>query len=140
MRWIFLILVFVVACLRAEERYAYKDGGGKYMSGHVFIVSEWLAIEGKDQELWERAKQVLTLTRENEPGCIRAHVTRQLVHPASPGKSPYTIVLLQEYTDMDAFEAHVKSAYVVNFFETCVQDKATAIVKDWTCRLFSEGE
>lgn len=65
------------------------------MSGHVFVVSEWLPKEGYDQELWRHFKRLMALSLEKESGCVRAHVTRQISHPGSPSKSKYTIVLLQ---------------------------------------------
>lgn len=107
------------------------------MTHHVFVVSEWLAKEGKDRELWERAKQVMHLT-SREKGCVRAHATRQISHPGSPGKSPYKIILLQEYVDLKAFDVHCKAEYVVDFFKTYVEDPRSSIVEAWTCRLLSE--
>ena len=108
------------------------------MSSHVFVVSEWLPKENCEQELWVYFKNLISLTLENEPGCVRAHVTRQIAHPGSPGKSKYKIVLLQEYVDIGAFDIHCNAPYVIDAFKQCVQDEATAIVKDWRCRLFSE--
>jgi hypothetical protein len=57
------------------------------MSGHVFVVSEWLPKENCEHELWQRFKNLMDLTLENETGCVGAHVTRQIPHPGSPGKS-----------------------------------------------------
>jgi len=111
---------------------------GAKKSGPVFVVSEWLPRENKDQELWQLAKKIMAMTLENEKGCVRAHATRQIVHPGSPGKSKYTIVLLQEYVNLQAFDHHCGSDYVTHFFKTCVENEETAIVKEWTCRLFSE--
>ena len=82
------------------------------MSGHVFIVSEWLPKENREEELWKQWKNLMALTRENESGRIRAHATKQISHPGSPGKSKYKIVLLQEYVDIQAFDMHCKSSYV----------------------------
>lgn len=36
--------------------------GDESMSDHVFVVSEWLAKENHDQELWERFKELMRLT------------------------------------------------------------------------------
>lgn len=109
------------------------------MSSHVFVVSEWLAKEGHDQELWERAKEIMALTAEKEKGCLSARATRQITHPGSPTKSKYTIVLLQEYVDISAFDFHCQADYVTHFFSHYVDNKDTAIVEDWQCRLFNEG-
>lgn len=108
------------------------------MSGRVFIVSEWLAKENHDQELWDRAKEVMNLTLQNEQGCMRAHALRQISHPGAPGKSKYPIVLHQEYINMEAFNTHCQAPYVKDFFTSCVDNKETSIVADWCCRLFTE--
>ena len=73
-------------------------------------------------------------------GCLSAHATRQIAHPGSPGKSKYTIVLFQEYINLQAFDVHCAADYVSNFFKTHVDNKETAIVEEWCCRLFSEEE
>ena len=110
------------------------------MSGHVFVVSEWLPKEGCEQELWEHFKKLMVSSSEKEKGCVRAHATRQISHPGSPSKSKYTIVLLQEYVDLKAYDIHCASDYVANAFKEWVENKETAIVADWQCRLFSEDE
>jgi len=108
------------------------------MPNHVFVVSEWLAKENQEQELREQFKKLLNLSLENESGCISARVTHQVEHPGSPTKSKYTIVLLQEYADIKAFDIHCKAEYVTNFFKKFIENKETALVEDWQCRLFSE--
>lgn len=109
------------------------------MSKPVFVVSEWLPKEGKDHELWEVLNGLMVLSRK-ESGCVRAHATRQISHPGSPTKSKYTIVLLQEYIDIAAFDAHCAADYVTSAFREFIENKDTTIVADWQCRLFSEGE
>lgn len=106
------------------------------MSDHVFVVSEWLAKENCDEALWQAFKQLMKHTRENEEGCIRAHATRQISHPGSPGTSKFNIVLLQEYRDIAAFDAHCSSDYVADF----AQEHLESLVDDWTCRLFQASE
>ncbi len=105
---------------------------------HVFVVSEWLPKENCEEELWKQFKKLLAVTLKNERGCIRAHVTRQIPHPGSPGKSKYKIVLLQEYVDIKAFDSHCDANYVTDFFKEYIENEETSIVKEWTCRLFSE--
>jgi quinol monooxygenase YgiN len=112
--------------------------GSSNMSDPVFVVSEWLPKADHDQELWALAKEIMSLTLENEKGCLRAHAWRQIAHPGAPGTSKYTIVLHQAYENMDAFNAHCESEYVTNFFKRYVANGETSIVEDWTCRLFSE--
>lgn len=109
------------------------------MSESVFVVSEWLPKKGHEQELWQLFKKLLALTLEKEKDCIRAHVTHQIPHPGSPGKSKYTIVLLQEYANIEAFDVHCSADYVKNFFKKYIESQETAIIEDWTCRLFSEN-
>ena len=108
------------------------------MSDHVFVVSEWLPKEGCDQELWRQFKKLMALSLEKESGCVRAHATRQISHPGSPGKSKYTIVLLQEYVDIKSFDIHCGADYVNRCFKQFVENKETSLVADWRCRLFGE--
>jgi len=110
------------------------------MSGHVFVVSEWLPKENCEEELWKHCKKIMALTLENETGCIRAHATRQISHPGSTGKSKYKIILLQEYVDIKAFDMHCNADYVTGFFKKYVENEETSIVEDWRCRLFSEAD
>lgn len=108
------------------------------MSDRIFVVSEWLPKEGYDQELYRQFKKLMALTLAKEKGCVRAHATRQISHPGSPSKSKYPIVLLQEYVDVKAFDVHCAADYVTDFFKEFIENKETAIVADWQCRLFKE--
>jgi len=110
------------------------------MPTHVFVVSEWLPKEGCEHELWLRLKNIMALSLENEKGCLRAHATKQVLHPGAPSKSEYSIILLQEYVDLKAFDIHCASDYVAQAFKEMVEDPATAMVADWRVRLFSEEE
>ncbi len=110
------------------------------MSGHVFVVSEWLPKENCDEKLWKVLKNLMATTLENEKGCVSARATRQIAHPGSPGKSKYKIVLLQEYTGTKAFDIHCNSTYVADAFKKYVGDEDTSLVKEWTCRLFSDSD
>ncbi|MCI5052094.1 MAG: antibiotic biosynthesis monooxygenase [Simkaniaceae bacterium] len=108
------------------------------MSGHVFVVSEWLPKKGCEEKWWKHCKEVMALSKEREEGCVRAHATRQIAHPGSPTQSKFSIVLLQEYVSIEAFDAHCAADYVKNVFEKYVGDKKSALVEEWRCRLFSE--
>ncbi|MCE5295285.1 MAG: antibiotic biosynthesis monooxygenase [Chlamydiales bacterium] len=108
------------------------------MSNHVFVVSEWLPKEKCEEQLWDFFKDLMAVTKKNEPGCISARATRQVAHPGSPGTSKYTIVLLQEYDTIASFDAHCQTDYVKNAFERYIDDDKTSIVQEWCCRLFSE--
>lgn len=112
---------------------------GEDMSDHVFVVSEWLPKENYEEELWDFFKELMKITKKNESGCIRAHATRQISHPGAPGKSKFKIVLLQEYVDINAFEAHCNSDHVKNAFNKYMADPETSIIEDWCCRLLSEN-
>ncbi|MDF1655047.1 MAG: antibiotic biosynthesis monooxygenase [Coxiellaceae bacterium] len=107
------------------------------MSSHVFVVSEWLAEDGKDQELWQVFQNLMSISRK-EKGCIRANATRQISHPGSPGISKYTIVLLQEYLDIESFDEHCAADYVVKFFKDYIENPDANLIADWTCRLFCD--
>lgn len=98
------------------------------MSSHVFVVSEWLPKQGCEKELQKHFKQLIALTKEHEKGCVRAHVTKQISHPGSPGKSKYKIILLQEYIDVEAFDIHCEADYVTNFVKKYIEDENTSIV------------
>jgi quinol monooxygenase YgiN len=143
MLWLCSCVLFFITALHAngfsDSAEVKRIYGEVNMSDHVFVVSEWLPRAGKSQELWQHAKRMMALTRK-EKGCVRAHATRQITHPGAPGQSKYTIVCLQEYKNLEAFNTHCSSEYVTEFFETCVQNERTAIVDEWTCRLFDEGE
>lgn len=108
----------------------------------VFVVSEWLPKKGHEKEVFTLFKKLLSLTKEKEPGCIRAHVTRQIPHPGSPGTSKFTIVLLQEYKDLSSFDLHCSADYVQNFFKTYIDNEnpEANLIEEWRCRLFSEEE
>ena len=103
------------------------------MTQPVFVVSEWLAKPGKDQELWQCFETLLDISLK-EKGCITARATRQIAHPGAPGTSKFNIVLMQEYIDIQAFDFHCQQAHVKDFFKTHIED----LVEDWTCRLFRE--
>ncbi len=109
------------------------------MSKSVFIVSEWLAKPGHEQELWQRLKKLMSQTQQ-EKGCISARATRQIAHPGSPGKSKYTIVLMQEYADITDFDLHCQADYVTDFVKTYIENPKTAIIADGRCRCLSEAE
>ena len=108
------------------------------MADHVFVVSEWLPKENCEKELSTVIKKLSSLVLEKEKGCVSARVTKQISHPGSPGKSKYTIVCMQEYVNIHAFDMHCATDYVADFFKTCVENEKTALVKEWTCRLFAE--
>lgn len=110
------------------------------MSGHVFVVSEWLPKEDCEEELWNFFKELMALTKKSESGCISARATKQISHPSAPGKSKYKIVLFQEYTDIKAFDSHCHADYVQNAFKKYIEDEETSMIEDWCCRLFSEDE
>lgn len=109
------------------------------MSDHVFVISEWLPTVGCEQKLWNYFNELVKLTLQNEQGCIRAHAMKQIPHPGAPSESKFTIVLQQEYVDVDAFNIHCDSEYVKKAFEECIGNEDTALVADWQCRLFSEN-
>lgn len=140
----FFIFSYLATGLRADS----CDAEGKCerpnrsidMSGHVFVVSEWLPKENCEEELWTQLKKIVASTKENESGCIRTHATRQVLHPGAPGKSKYKIVLLQEYVDVRAFDIHCNADYVIQGFKKFVENEETALVQDWCVRLFGEEE
>ena len=110
------------------------------MSTHVFVVSEWLPKKNCEQECWQQLKKLMAQTLENEKGCVSARAMRQISHLNSPGKSKYTIMLQQEYMNVEAFDIHCNTEYVKNFVKKYIENKETALIEDGTCRLFSERD
>ncbi len=106
----------------------------------VYVISEWLPIKGCEKELWFKLKDLMRTTQELEPGCISARATKQITHAGSPGKSKYSIVLMQDYVNIEAFDLHCQAEYVIKFIKKYLEKKDTAIVEDGRCRLFSENE
>lgn len=109
------------------------------MSSHIFVVSEWLPKENHEHALFEAFKKLAQLTREKETGCIKYNVTRQIPHPGSKGQSKYTILLIQEYVNTEAFDIHCQSEHVSDFIKNHIEGDNTGIVEDWRCRVF-EGK
>ena len=86
-----VLFIWILGFLAASSHViAYdKENRGEEMSGHVFVVSEWLPKENCEEELWLFFKELMALTKKSERGCIRAHATRQIPHPGAPGNSKY---------------------------------------------------
>jgi len=106
------------------------------MSEPVFVISEWLPKEGCDQEVFDRLKFLMQMTRQSEKGCVQAYAFEQIAHPKSPGKSKYKIVLFQEYKELEDFNIHTEMPYVKAFVKTYIENPETAIIQDGSCRLF----
>jgi quinol monooxygenase YgiN len=103
------------------------------MSERVFVVSEWLPKKNCEEQLWIFLNTIMTLT-ENEKGCVRAHAYRPTNLPESPVKSKYPFMLLQEYIDIQAFEAHCQEEHTKNAFE----QQVPLLVEEWTCRILQD--
>ena len=110
------------------------------MSEPVFVISEWLPKEGCDQEVVERLKSLMDMTRTSEKGCVQAYAFEQIAHPKSPGTSKYKIVLFQEYKALADFNTHTEMPYVKEFVKTYIEHPETAIIQDGTCRLFRKSD
>lgn len=103
------------------------------MSSSVFVVSEWLSKDKQDQTLFESFKKLAKLALEKEKGCLKYNVTRQISHPATKGESKYTILLMQEYVNKEAFDIHCNSEHVADFVKNNIE-----LVEDWRCRILCE--
>lgn len=108
------------------------------MTKSVFVVSEWLPKVGSEQELWDVFKKLSLECLDKEPGCVTYRVTKQITHPGSPGKTKFTIILMQEYESLKAFDEHCESEHCKNAFNTFINEGPGRIVEDWRCRLLSE--
>ena len=107
------------------------------MLKHVQCVAEFLPKDGCEQELFDQLKQVGVKSLKNEEGCLRYLVTKQLPHAVSPQMSKYTVVTIEEFVDMQAFDKHCSSSYFKDFFQKYVESKVTGLVEDVNVRLFS---
>ena len=108
------------------------------MNKQVHVVSEWLPKKGHEQELWDTFKIFAKECLEKEEGCITYRVTKQIPHPGSPGKTKFTIVLMETFKNLKAFDEHCEAEHTVNAFNTFINLGPGCIVEDWRCRLFSE--
>ena len=93
--------------------------------------------EGCAEQLFESFKQLAANTLKNENGCITYNVTRQVPHPGAKGESKYKIVLLQEYVDTNAFDAHSQSLHVQEFIKKNIEEND--IIADWRSRVLSNS-
>ena len=109
------------------------------MTHPVFVISEWQPKLGKERALLQQFEKLVAQTRQ-ESGCINAYILQHIDHPNSPTPSNYSLVAMQQYESVEAFEKHCAQAYVKQFFATVVEGETTALVADWRCRLFKEGE
>jgi len=109
------------------------------MLSNVLVISEWLPKKNHEQILLESFKKLASLTLEKEQGCLKYNVTRQILHPGTKGQSKYTIILVEEFANIEAFEIHCQSEHVSDFVKNYIENKNTGVVEDWRCRIFSEG-
>ena len=106
------------------------------MSNHVIVISEWLPKKDRHNDLLKVFKELAAITMQKEKDCIRYSVTQQVEHPGAPGKSKFTIILIQEYSNPKAFDAHCVSEHVQAFAKKYFEDD-NSLIEDWQCRLFS---
>ena len=76
------------------------------MSSKVVVISEWLPESNQDETVFQLFKELARNTLGNEKGCLKYHVMRQVSHPCATGESKFSIVLIQEYTNTQAFDEH----------------------------------
>lgn len=107
------------------------------MLKHVQCIAEFLPKEGCEQELFDQLNHVKAKSLKHEEGCLRYLVTKQIPHAISPQMSKYTIVTIEEFVDMQAFDKHGSSSYFKDFFHKYVENKSTGLVEDLNVRLFS---
>jgi quinol monooxygenase YgiN len=113
--------------------------GEPVMSKPVFVVSEWLPKKGHEQELWDTFKAFSLECLEKEEGCASFCVTKQLAHPVSSGKTQFTIILMETFVSLPAFDTHCDAEHTVRAFNMFINEGDGCIVEEWRCRLFSEG-
>lgn len=106
------------------------------LNHHVYVVAEFLPVQGQEEELYRLLKNMASVTLENEKNCLKYVVTRQIEHPGAAGASKYKIVSIEEFKDKDAFDVHCQSDYVADFVEKYVKNERM-VIQDFNVRLLS---
>ncbi|WP_070968735.1 putative quinol monooxygenase [Vibrio sonorensis] len=89
------------------------------MSNRVYVLAQFKAKPGKEDELFEVLK-ALEPDSVREEGCVQYIVTRQIDHPSAT-RNEYSIVFNEIWADGEAWAAHGRRFQIHNFFETQVQ-------------------
>ena len=108
------------------------------MSNHVYCIAEFLATKNNEQELFDRLTELYAKTLKKESGCLKYSLTRQIPHPGAPGTSKYTFVVIEEFSDIEAFDHHYQSDHVAEFIKQYIENEDTVLIEDMCVRLFRE--
>ncbi len=107
------------------------------MTKRIYCIAEFEPKPGCEQELFEKLASLEPLAIR-EDGCIRYRVTRQIKHPQTMQESRFSIMFIEEWANIEAFEAHSVQPYITNFFERYVENPETSLTADCNVRLFSD--
>jgi quinol monooxygenase YgiN len=108
------------------------------MSEHILLISEWLPKENCEQRLLEAFQDLARKTLDDEKGCVQFNVSKQLLHSKTTAPRDFKIMLMQEYESVEDFEKHCEAPYVVEAFEVLLENKGTALIDNYECRIFSK--
>ncbi|MCE2594345.1 antibiotic biosynthesis monooxygenase [Motilimonas cestriensis] len=87
----------------------------------VYVIAQFRAKEGKEQELFEVLKALEPSSREEE-GCLQYILTRQIDHPSAT-RSDYSILFNEVWADAASWTAHGERKEIQDFFQQHVVDE-----------------
>ena len=76
----------------------------------IVCVAEFIAKEGKEEELLEALHALIPATRSEE-GNIRYELNQAI-------DAPRTITFIEKYAGQEAFDFHCNTPYIKTFFDT----------------------
>ncbi len=91
------------------------------MSSRVYVIAQFKAKTGKEQELFETLK-ALEPDSYREEGCLQYTVTRQIDHPCITERNDYSIVFNEIWANAASWQAHGERQQIKDFFESQVQN------------------
>lgn len=92
----------------------------------LVCIAEFLAIEGKEQELLAVLHSLMQPTHK-EPGCLRYELNQG-------SDNSRQITFVEKWKDRTAFDEHCATAYIKNFFDNV----RPALVERFEVKLYSE--
>ncbi len=108
------------------------------MSQKIYCIAEFQPKSGKEQELFELIMSLESRTLR-EDGCIRYCVTRQIARPNTEySPSLYSIVINEEFTNIEAFNKHGNMWYIKDFFDKYIANPETSIAINSNVRIFTD--
>ncbi len=105
------------------------------MSQRVYVLAQFKAKDGKEQELFNTLK-ALEPDSYREEGCIQYTVTRQIDHECAT-RNNYSIVFNEIWANANSWAAHGRRRQIHDFFENEVVDP-NGLVEDAIVTAYSD--